>query len=151
MRFCNKGTIRLTRPARRPFMNPRGGGNRAQRRPDGLNSIATREVTTMTRVHAGAKATAKPSARKRERVASHVPTNSREAARKATSPSQASMIGATITLTQFLAQAGALSVAERQTIVDQAEIMLSSLYLHLPLKRSIHPSHPLPRPQLPLL
>ena len=58
------------------------------------------------------------------------------------------MIGATITLTQFLAQAGTLSVAERQTIVDQAEIMLSSLYVHLPLKRSMHAVDPIQRLKL---
>ena len=62
--------------------------------------------------------------------------------------SDATTHGATTTLAQFLASTGTLSAAERSTIVDQAEVMLQALYVHLPLKRSMHATDPVQRLKL---
>jgi hypothetical protein len=59
-----------------------------------------------------------------------------------------SNLGATTTLQQFLATTGTLTPAERTTLVDQAELMLDNLYVHLPLKRSMHAIDPLQRLKL---
>jgi Peptidase family S41 len=56
--------------------------------------------------------------------------------------------GATTTLEQFLASTGTLTPAQRARIVDQAEAMLAFLYVHLPLKRSMHAIDPLQRLKL---
>jgi len=56
--------------------------------------------------------------------------------------------GATTTLEQFLASTGTLTTAQRGKIVDQAEVMLEALYVHLPLKRSMHATDPVQRLKL---
>ncbi|MBI3270365.1 MAG: peptidase S41 [Planctomycetes bacterium] len=56
--------------------------------------------------------------------------------------------GATLTLPQFLAQTGTLTAQEREQLVDQAEVMLEKLYVHLPLKRSMHAVDPVQRLKL---
>jgi peptidase S41-like protein len=56
--------------------------------------------------------------------------------------------GATTTLEQFLASTGTLTAAQRRKIVDQAEVMLEALYVHLPLKRSMHATDPVQRLKL---
>lgn len=56
--------------------------------------------------------------------------------------------GATITLEQFLASTGSLTPAQRGKIVDQAQVMLEFLYVHLPLKRSMHAIDPIQRLKL---
>jgi len=60
----------------------------------------------------------------------------------------ASTSGAITTLEQFLATTGTLTAAQRGQIVDQAEILLDSLYVHLPLKRSMHATDPVQRLKL---
>ena len=57
-------------------------------------------------------------------------------------------LGATTTLPQFLATTGTLTPAQRTKLVDQAELMLEMLYVHLPLKRSMHAIDPLQRLKL---
>src|SRR4026208_80491 len=56
--------------------------------------------------------------------------------------------GATTTLEQFLASTGTLTASQRGKIVDQAEVMLEALYVHLPLKRSMHAIDPVQRLKL---
>ena len=69
-------------------------------------------------------------------------TTRRKRARRSTTS------GATTTLEQFLASTGALTQPQRGSIVEQAEIMLESLYVHLPLKRSMHATDPVQRLKL---
>jgi hypothetical protein len=76
---------------------------------------------------------------KRKRASKKSPKLSRDA--------QANL-GAIITLQQFLATTGTLTPAQRTTLVDQAELMLETLYVHLPLKRSMHAIDPLQRLKL---
>src|SRR5215213_6770811 len=57
-------------------------------------------------------------------------------------------LGATTTVPQFLATTGTLTPAQRTKLVDQAELMLELLYVHLPLKRSMHAIDPLQRLKL---
>ena len=57
-------------------------------------------------------------------------------------------LGATTTLPQFLATTGTLTPAQRTKLVDQAELMIEMLYVHLPLKRSMHAIDPLQRLKL---
>ena len=57
-------------------------------------------------------------------------------------------LGAITTLPQFLATTGTLTAAQRTKLVDQAELMLDLLYVHLPLKRSMHAIDPLQRLKL---
>jgi hypothetical protein len=66
----------------------------------------------------------------------------------ATKRDSATTSGATTTLAQFLESTGTLSAAERSTIVDQAEVLLEALYVHLPLKRSMHATDPVQRLKL---
>lgn len=61
---------------------------------------------------------------------------------------RATTIGATTTLEQFLASTGTLTASQRGKIVDQAEVMLEALYVHLPLKRSMHATDPVQRLKL---
>ncbi|HEY1913052.1 MAG TPA: S41 family peptidase [Vicinamibacterales bacterium] len=56
--------------------------------------------------------------------------------------------GATMTLDQFLATTGTLSTAARSRLVDQAEMMFRSMYVHLPLKRAMHATDPVQRLRL---
>jgi hypothetical protein len=56
--------------------------------------------------------------------------------------------GATTTLDVFLASTGTLNASQRGSIVDQAEVMLQALYVHLPLKRSMHATDPVQRLRL---
>jgi hypothetical protein len=56
--------------------------------------------------------------------------------------------GATTTLQQFLTTTGTLTTAQRRKIVDQAQEMLESLYVHLPLKRAMHATDPIQRLEL---
>ncbi|GHG78694.1 S41 family peptidase [Streptomyces griseocarneus] len=48
-------------------------------------------------------------------------------------------------LAEFLADAGTLTLAERQLIVDQAKLMLDQNYVHLPLKTAMHAVNPVQR------
>jgi C-terminal processing protease CtpA/Prc len=52
-------------------------------------------------------------------------------------------LGQTVTLPQFLAAAGQLTLDEQRLIVDQALAMLQDVYVHLPLKRAMHAIDPL--------
>jgi hypothetical protein len=61
---------------------------------------------------------------------------------------QSTTSGATTTLEQFVASAGTLNAAQRGSIVGQAEAMLQFLYVHLPLKRSMHATDPVQRLRL---
>ena len=70
------------------------------------------------------------------------------AKRSGATTNDATTRGATMTLAQFLASTGTLSAAERSAIVDQAEVMLEALYVHLPLKRSMHATDPVQRLKL---
>jgi peptidase S41-like protein len=57
-------------------------------------------------------------------------------------------IGAVQTLTQFRAAAGATTMQQRTTIVEQAQIMIEQTYVHLPLKRAMHAIDPVQRLKL---
>ncbi|WP_197412714.1 S41 family peptidase [Kocuria rosea] len=48
----------------------------------------------------------------------------------------------------FLAQAGSLTLQDRQLIVDQALLLVESNYVHLPLKEAMHAANPVRRLQL---
>ena len=69
-------------------------------------------------------------------------------AKKAKTVGRTSTSGATMTLEQFLASTGSLSASQRGMIVDQAEVLLEALYVHLPLKRSMHAADPVQRLKL---
>ena len=56
--------------------------------------------------------------------------------------------GATITLPEFHATAGELTIDERRAVVDQAQLLIEHLYVHLPLKRAMHAVDPLQRLKL---
>ncbi|RXZ45990.1 S41 family peptidase [Agromyces binzhouensis] len=67
-------------------------------------------------------------------------------------------LGAVRTMPEFRAhvEASPLSEAQRRTLVDQAEILIEGLYVHLPLKRAMHAVDPLQslrllRSRLPML
>jgi Peptidase family S41 len=51
-------------------------------------------------------------------------------------------------LSEFLADVEPLSIEERQQIVDQAQVLMELLYVHLPLKRSMHAVDPVQRLRL---
>ena len=57
-------------------------------------------------------------------------------------------LGAIITLPDFLATAGALTPAQRRTIVGQALTLIDDIYVHLPLKRAMHAVDPVQRLKL---
>ena len=60
-------------------------------------------------------------------------------------------LGAVRTIPQFrdfLAEATGLTRDQRETLVDQAEILIRDLYVHLPLKRAGHATDPVQRLQL---
>ena len=57
-------------------------------------------------------------------------------------------LGAIITIPDFLATAGALTPAQRKTIVGQALTLIDDLYVHLPLKRAMHAVDPVQRLKL---
>lgn len=56
--------------------------------------------------------------------------------------------GGSTALETFLKTAGALTPAERLTIVNQAILLLEGFYVHLPLKRAMHAVDPLQRLRL---
>jgi hypothetical protein len=70
------------------------------------------------------------------------------AKRTRTRVDRSTTIGATTTLPQFLATTGTLTTTQRRKIVDQAQVMLESLYVHLPLKRAMHATDPIQRLEL---
>jgi Peptidase family S41 len=49
------------------------------------------------------------------------------------------------TLPQFLAQTGTLTPKQRQTLIDQACVLIDDVYVHLPLKRAMHAIDPVQR------
>lgn len=51
-------------------------------------------------------------------------------------------LGAVVSLREFNAMAGALSEAERRTIVNQALVLIDDVYVHLPLKQAAHAVDP---------
>lgn len=53
-----------------------------------------------------------------------------------------------VTVPDFLAGAGTLTLAERRLIVDQALVLLESNYVHLPLKMAMHAVNPVQRLRL---
>ena len=57
-------------------------------------------------------------------------------------------LGATITLQEFLATTGGLTLEERQRIVDQALVLIEQFYAHLPLKRAMYAVDPIQRLKL---
>jgi hypothetical protein len=57
-------------------------------------------------------------------------------------------LGATQPLPAFLAKTGALNLAERQQVVDQALVLIEQVYVHLPLKRAMHAVDPVQRLKL---
>jgi hypothetical protein len=55
-------------------------------------------------------------------------------------------VGMTVqTLPQFLTQTGTLTPKQRQTLVDQAAVLIDDVYVHLPLKRAMHAIDPVQR------
>ena len=57
-------------------------------------------------------------------------------------------LGALISLPEFLETAGALTLADRRTIVGQALTLIDDVYVHLPLKRAMHAVDPVQRLKL---
>ncbi|MGI9053566.1 MAG: S41 family peptidase [Ilumatobacteraceae bacterium] len=59
-------------------------------------------------------------------------------------------LGTVRSMTEFRAdvEQASLTEAQRMTLVDQAEILLAGLYVHLPLKRAMHAVDPLQRLRL---
>ena len=53
-----------------------------------------------------------------------------------------------MTLPEFLATTGGLTVPQREDVVDQAILLISGLYAHLPLKRAMHAIDPVQRLRL---
>jgi hypothetical protein len=51
-------------------------------------------------------------------------------------------LGAVVSLRDFNAMAGALSEAERRTMVNQALVLIDDVYVHLPLKQAAHAVDP---------
>src|SRR5512138_1548398 len=51
-------------------------------------------------------------------------------------------LGTVLTLPQFLATTGQLSLDDRDLLVKQALLMIDNLYVHLPLKRAVHAIDP---------
>jgi len=58
------------------------------------------------------------------------------------------LLGAAQDLPAFLAEAGALSLADRRRLVEQAMVLLEHFYVHLPLKEAMHGINPLQRLRL---
>ncbi len=59
-----------------------------------------------------------------------------------------SQLAAATDLPTFLAGAGALTLADRKRLVDQALVLLNHFYVHLPLKEAMHGVAPLQRLRL---
>jgi hypothetical protein len=57
-------------------------------------------------------------------------------------------LGVTQSLPEFLKTAGKLTLEERELIIDQAQIVIENLYVHLPLKRAMHAIDPVQRLKL---
>jgi C-terminal processing protease CtpA/Prc len=57
-------------------------------------------------------------------------------------------LGAIETLADFRSSAGKLSLQDRMTIVEQAQIIIEQVYVHLPLKRAMHGTDPVQRLRL---
>lgn len=57
-------------------------------------------------------------------------------------------LAASLELRDFLATAGALTLAERKLLVDQALVLFQQNYVHLPLKVAMHAVNPVQRLQL---
>jgi hypothetical protein len=57
-------------------------------------------------------------------------------------------LGAITPLPDFLATAGALTPAQRKTIIGQALVLIDDIYVHLPLKRAMHAVDPVQRLKL---
>lgn len=57
-------------------------------------------------------------------------------------------LGKVITLSSFLETTGVLTQEQRKTIVDQALMLIDSIYVHLPLKRAMHAIDPVQRLKL---
>ncbi|MDX2232312.1 MAG: S41 family peptidase [Leptolyngbyaceae cyanobacterium bins.349] len=53
-----------------------------------------------------------------------------------------------VSLRQFLATVGNLSLAERQLLVEQAIVLMERIYVHLPLKKAMHAVEPIQRLRL---
>lgn len=58
------------------------------------------------------------------------------------------LLGASVTLSDFLPGAGTLTLAERQILVEQALVLIEQNYVHLPLKVAMHAINPLQRLRL---
>lgn len=57
-------------------------------------------------------------------------------------------LGEIITLSNFLATTGVLTLEQRKTIVEQALTLIDTIYVHLPLKRAMHAVDPVQRLKL---
>lgn len=69
----------------------------------------------------------------------------RMSSREATTLRRGHGLGAVRTMPEFRAHIGdgALTPEQRRTLVDQAEVLIDGLYVHLPLKRAMHAVDPL--------
>ena len=63
----------------------------------------------------------------------------------AAKPASASAAAAAVPLATFLGSAGSLTLEQRRLLVDQALLLLSENYVHLPLKVAMHAVNPLQR------
>lgn len=61
---------------------------------------------------------------------------------KAASLAVSENLGATQTLSEFLATVGELTPKEREQIIDQALVMIEEIFVHLPLKRAMYAINP---------
>lgn len=57
-------------------------------------------------------------------------------------------LGEILKLSDFLATTGVLTLEQRKTIVEQALILIDTIYVHLPLKRAMHAVDPVQRLKL---
>ena len=75
-------------------------------------------------------------------IKSDLPLAERPAFLKKTNTAVRSVLGAAVPLQTFWATTGTLTLAERKLIVEQALVLFSENYVHLPLKRTIHATDP---------
>jgi hypothetical protein len=87
----------------------------------------------------------RPSARKRRAAAK---LRSDKAVDVRLSSAVLTNVGQVQTLSSFLSTVGATTLKQRETIVDQALIMIEQVYVHLPLKRAMHAIDPVQRLKL---
>ena len=57
-------------------------------------------------------------------------------------------VGQRIRLSEYRSTVTLLSEAEREQVIDQAQLMLEQVFVHLPLKRAMHGTEPIQRLRL---